>query len=70
VQRDVDLLRAAGHERELAGGLAIGDGAAVALSPGTADATTRLPGPRRSTTAGLLTIHGAVWKWRPIADID
>lgn len=46
------------------------DGAAVALSPGTSDATTRLPGPRRATTAGILTVGGGTWKWRPIADND
>lgn len=46
------------------------DGAAVALSPGTSDATPRLPGPRKSTSAGLLTITGSAWKWRPIADVD
>ena len=46
------------------------DGAAVALAPGTSDATARLPGPRKSTSAGLLTITGAAWKWRPIADLD
>jgi len=46
------------------------DGAAVALTPGTSDATLRLPGPRASTSAGLLTIHGTAWRWRPIADID
>lgn len=46
------------------------DGAAVALSPGTSDATLRLPGPRASTSAGLLAIRGTAWRWRPIADID
>ncbi|MDQ3341513.1 MAG: hypothetical protein M4D80_40700 [Myxococcota bacterium] len=46
------------------------DGAAVPLTPGTSDATTRLPGPRKSTSAGLLTISGSAWKWRPIADTD
>ena len=46
------------------------DGAAIALTPGTSDASTRLPGPRKSTSAGLLTIIGAAWKWRPIADAD
>lgn len=46
------------------------DGAAVPLSPGTSDATIRLPGARKSTSAGLLTITGAAWKWRPIADTD
>jgi hypothetical protein len=46
------------------------DGAAVPLSPGTSDASTRLPGPRRSTNAGKLTITGTAWKWSVIADID
>jgi hypothetical protein len=46
------------------------DGAAVPLSPGTSDASTRLPGPRRSTNAGKLTITGNAWKWSVIADID
>jgi hypothetical protein len=46
------------------------DGVAAALTPGTSDATTRLPGPRKSTSAGLLTINGAAWRWRPIADTD
>jgi hypothetical protein len=46
------------------------DGGAVPLSPGTADATTRLPGPRRSTNAGKLVITGTAWKWSVIADID
>lgn len=46
------------------------DGAAVPLSPGTADAVARLPGPRKSTSAGLLTMTGSAWKWRPIADRD
>nr|MDQ3365199.1 hypothetical protein [Myxococcota bacterium] len=46
------------------------DGRATPLSPGTADATIRLPGPRASTSAGLLTITGRAWRWRPIADID
>ena len=46
------------------------DGAAVPLTPGTSDASIRLPGPRRATTAALLTITGTAWKWRPIADRD
>jgi hypothetical protein len=46
------------------------DGQAVPLSPGSSDATVRLPGPRRSTSAGILTITGTAWKWRPIADSD
>lgn len=43
------------------------DGARVALSPGTADATARLPPVSRST-AGLLVIRDRTWAWRPIVD--
>ncbi len=46
------------------------DGGAVALTPGTSDATPRLPAPRRTTSAGLLTISGTAWRWRPIADVE
>ncbi len=46
------------------------DAGAVALTPGTADATLRLPGPLRAATAGLLTIHGTAWSWKPVADTD
>ena len=45
------------------------DGAAVSLSPGSSDATPRLPGPRRTPTAGVLTVHGGAWSWRPIEDV-
>ncbi len=43
------------------------DGARVLLSPGTSDATTRLPetGP---AAAGLLVIRGNAWSWRPLVD--
>ncbi len=41
------------------------DGARVSLSPGTADATPRLP-PIRGSAAGLLAIDGHKWSWRPI----
>ena len=44
------------------------DGTAVPLSPGTADATTRLPGPKHAPSAGVLAISGGSWKWRPVAD--
>lgn len=44
------------------------DGAAVSLTPGSSDATPRLPGPRRSPTAGILTLHGSAWRWRPVED--
>jgi len=46
------------------------DAGAVALSPGTVDATPRLPGPVRAPSAGLLTIHGDAWTWKPIADAE
>ena len=42
------------------------DGNAVALTPGTSDGTTRLPGPRRPPTAALLAIRGETWSWTPI----
>jgi hypothetical protein len=42
------------------------DGAAAALTPGSSDATVRLPGPRRAATAGVLRVDGAAWRWRPI----
>lgn len=44
------------------------DGGAVPLTPGTGDATTRLPGPKHTPSAGLLTISGSSWKWRPLTD--
>lgn len=44
------------------------DGAAIALTPGSSDATARLPDPRRTSSAGLLTIDGTSWKWRPLVD--
>jgi hypothetical protein len=43
------------------------DGSAAALTPGSSDATARLPGPRRAPSAGLLLVDGAAWRWRPIA---
>lgn len=43
---------------------------AVAVTPGTADATARLPGPQHAPTAGLVTINGTSWSWKPIADTD
>jgi hypothetical protein len=43
------------------------DGAAAALSPGTSDASTRLPAPH-VPSAGLLAIRGATWTWRPLRD--
>lgn len=44
------------------------DAAAVSISPGPSDATPRLPGPRRAASAGVLTVHGNAWTWRPIED--
>ncbi len=46
------------------------DADAIALTPGTADATPRLPGPLHAPTAGLLTIHGTTWSWKPVADAE
>ena len=46
------------------------DGTAVPLSPGTSDAMPRLPGPRHAASAGLLTVNGNAWRWRPITDAD
>lgn len=46
------------------------DAGGIAISPGTADATLRLPGPLRPSTAGLVTISGAAWSWKPLADHD
>lgn len=43
------------------------DGTGVALSPGTADATARLPGAHRPS-AGVLVVRGGTWSWRPIID--
>ncbi len=40
------------------------DGTAVALSPGSSDATTRSPAGRPS--AGILAIAGTTWKWRTV----
>ena len=44
------------------------DGGAATVTPGTADATLRLPGPLRPSTAGLMTIAGGAWSWKSIAD--
>lgn len=46
------------------------DADAIALSPGTVDATPRLPGPSHTPTVGLLTLHGATWSWKPITDAE
>jgi hypothetical protein len=45
------------------------DGSAVPLAPGSSDATPRLPGGRRISTAGVLTLRGAAWSWKPIEDV-
>lgn len=42
------------------------DGARVLLSPGTADATRRLPD-AHTPSAGLLVIRAGTWSWRPLA---
>jgi hypothetical protein len=44
------------------------DGAAVALTPGSSDATIRWPGAARHPTAGVLTVRGNAWSWRPVED--
>lgn len=43
------------------------DGSRASLSPGTADATPRLPEPH-APAAGLLTLHGSAWSWKPLVD--
>ena len=45
------------------------DGAAVSISPGASDATPRLSGPRHGATAGVLTVRGNAWSWKPIEDV-
>lgn len=57
----------AGASRSRTGGRT---GDAVALTPGTVDATPRLPGPATPPTAGLLTISGTSWSWKPITDAE
>lgn len=44
------------------------DGSATALTPGSSDATTRLPGPRHAPSAGLLVVDGGTWRWKPVAE--
>lgn len=41
---------------------------AVALTPGSADATPRLPGGLSASSAALLVIDGARWSWKPVVD--
>lgn len=43
------------------------DGKQADLSPGTADASPRLP-VTRAASAGLLVIRGSTWSWRPLLD--
>jgi hypothetical protein len=43
------------------------DGAKTALSPGTADASPRLP-ESHAPSAGLLVIRGNAWSWQPLVD--
>ena len=43
------------------------DGARASVTPGTADATPRLP-ETHAPAAGLLTVHGATWTWKPLVD--
>lgn len=52
------------------------DGAKTVLTPGTADATTRLspfgdsaasPGPH-TPSAGILSVRGQTWTWKPLVD--
>ncbi len=42
------------------------DGAAAPLTPGTSDATTRLPAGVGIPSAGLLTVGVGTWRWRPV----
>jgi len=44
------------------------DGAAVALTPGSSDATIRWPGAIRRPTAGVLIVRGNTWSWTPVQD--
>ncbi len=43
------------------------DGARLRVSPGTSDATARLP-ETRIPAAGVLAIHGTSWSWSPLVD--
>ena len=43
------------------------DGARIALSPGTADASPRLP-ETRAPSAGLLIVNGTTWSWKPLTE--
>lgn len=43
------------------------DGANVLLTPGTADATPRLPR-AHEPASGVLVVRGTAWAWRPLVD--
>jgi hypothetical protein len=66
----VDLaLHGPGGAVGVASGAASGgrDGSKVRLTPGTADATTRLP-TAHVASAGVLVIRGNGWTWKPLVD--
>jgi hypothetical protein len=44
------------------------NGAAAPLTPGSSDTIAR-PGLRRPASAGVFTIRGTAWAWRPIQDV-
>ena len=46
------------------------DADAIALTPGSADATPRLPGGLHAPSAALLSIKGTSWTWKAVADRD
>jgi hypothetical protein len=66
-QLDIALHGAAGEATPARSGNR--DGSAAHLTPGSSDATPRLPGPRRASTAGVLALRGNAWSWKPIADV-
>ncbi|NVB78221.1 MAG: hypothetical protein HOV81_07495, partial [Kofleriaceae bacterium] len=45
------------------------DGKKVSLSPGTSDATPRLP-EAHAPSAGVLVVHGTSWSWKPLVEPD
>jgi hypothetical protein len=67
-QIDIALHGAAGEATPARSGSR--DGSAADLAPGSSDATPRLPGPRRASTAGILALRGNAWSWKPIADVN
>lgn len=44
------------------------DARAIALTPGSSDATPRLPGGLSAPSAGLFVLDGARWSWKPVVD--